>query len=424
LILKYYQPLTSRTPKNPKMSIYRVISESNGDRLAAQKPPQPLKAKDGSAFTGTFFTYNYGDEQRPVWSEPLFELQICKGTVKRNEKGKMKLNLVVTDENDLKGMSNLFRGIATVVNQFKNIYGVFDFNPASPSGLRGIHFYPRDQKTGELVKGGQPIVSLKHNDKSKYSYLEILKNPDGSAAVDQSGQPAYNEIPIDYNTLEGRELQCSVVVCVRDLYHATGMPLPRVYVRSCMVLSASEKGSVDHTKSETVRKYLAANPEMIATLYEQMQKQKKPASLFDKPGSGTPTPSLLALTGPASPAQTPSISNTPSLQSTPALPQLPAAPPAFTNQASPSFAAPPAFAAPPTFAGQASPQVQPVFAAPPTFAVSQPTPAPPQFSHMPTMPSFPGQQAGQPQLTPQGTVDMNAFLQQQMASSGLSVTRI
>lgn len=371
------------------MSQYIPVSAARAENIVAQNPPKDITApKSGEKYTRTYLSYNYGTPQNPYYAEALFELQICKGVVKRNKKGALKLNLTVTDKADLAGMTQIDRGIAMTVDKYKNKFSLFNFNPNSPGDLRGCFFYPRTE-TGELIEGAFPIVSLKHNEKSKYSYCEMLKNSDGSYIVDDKGMPAYKEIPVDYKTLENKELMCGVVINPRDLYRSSGTPLPQIFVRSCMIMSMSDKGEVEHTKSEIVRQFLMQNPEMLNTLADQISKMKVTQSenLFNKPTASVP-------------------------QSAPSL--------APASQSAPTFtSAPPTQPAPSL---SSAPQIsQPVqnYAQGMTPAPNMtPAPAPAQISSSP-LPQMP-----QVATTPQGTIDLNAFLNQQMGNGGLIVQRI
>ena len=380
------------------------IREAIGEKMSASNPPKAITAKSGEAYTRTYMSYDYGrDAKHPVIAEALFELQICQGVLKRNKKGALKLNLNITDQGDLQGMTQVNRGMAYVVNKHKDLFGLFHFDPERPGDLRGIFFYPRTE-TGKLIEGALPIVSLKHNDKTKYIYPKlvtnpdgtpkILRNPDGTPALDIEGkeQPEYDLIPLDYEKLEGKKLTCGVVINVRDLYRSNGTPVPQVFVRSCMVLAAAENGEVEHDKSQMVRSYLAQNPALLNTLAEQIDKMKKAqaTNLFDKPAgqqSPAPTPQPAAALQAAGPVQ----SAPAQLQRNPVpMPQLPQMP-------IPQMSAPP-----------------------------QPSPAPPQYTPSNT-PQYPPLATPQfvvaPQTTPSGTLDLNAFIQQQ-TTPGFAVTRM
>ena len=401
--------------------------------MAAQNPPKSIKAKNGEEYTRTYFSYNYGSAQNPYFSEALFELQICKGVVKRNKKGALKLNLTVVDKNDLTGMTKVDKGMAAAVEKYKNLFGLFDFTVANAGGFRGCFFYPRVEGTGQLIEGASPIVSLKHNEKSTYKYCEMLKNPDGSLVVDDKGLPAYKEIPIDYKTLEGKELICGVVINPRDIYRSAGMPVPQLFVRSCMIMSMSDKGEVEHTKSDIVRSYLAQNPEMLNTLADQIAKMKvgQADNLFAKPASAPPQgiPSFTSVPGQSTPAA-PSFTSPPSFTSTPGVssPQFTAPPtqqPAYSQ--APQFNQTPGQA--PQFnqaPGQApqfnqAPGQAPQFNQAPQFG-QQSAPSTPSFSQPSPLPQMP--QMPTPQVTPNGTLDLNAFLQQQAAGTGFVVNRM
>lgn len=285
------------------------ISQVNGANFSAPNAPSKPKAAKNN-YTRLYLMYNYGTQENPSVAQPLFEMSITQGTVKGaipqgGNKLTWKLNLRVKDERDRAGCSQVDIGIRNCLAKWKAKYGLFNFSAENPGDLRTTIFYGRDKETGEIFQGTDPILSLKHDDNSKYTQLKPVLDAAGNPVYDPvTGQPKYAEVPIDYKTLDGKEITCSVVVCARDLYHSQGLPAPQFYVRSCMVLNISDKGSVDHvSKSESVRQYLMQNPDILNTLAEQIEKLKTgQTSLLTPSDQGGQLPPASSSARPALPA--------------------------------------------------------------------------------------------------------------------------
>lgn len=258
------------------------ISAANiiANNLTAPNPPKAITITNKSTgksetYTRTYLSYNYATPKGTFSSEALFELQICKGKVKRNKKGDIKLNLSISDQTDLAGLGQLSLGFAYVVQKYKAAYGQHKFDPiTNPGDLRGAFFLPAVEGTGEIIEGASPIVSLKMNEKTKFKVLKPKINLQTGEPIMYNGSPDYEEEPIDYLSLIDKSIDCSVVFNARDLYRSTGVPLPQMFVRSCMILNISDSGEVEHTKSEMVRDFLMKNPEALNTLAEQIAKLK------------------------------------------------------------------------------------------------------------------------------------------------------
>lgn len=282
---------------------YISASAIIGTNIKAPNPPKEITSPSGEKYTRTYMSYDFGQPGRPCQSEALFELKICNAKLKINSKNKPKLNLNLKDESDLNGLGQLSYGFALVVDQYKNKFGLRNFNPSNPGDLRGAFFFPSTQE-GELIEGADAICSLKLDEKkSKFTVLKPKVDADGQPimeeyeAPDETGQlvkysvQAYSEEKVDYKVLIDKQFDCSVIICARDLYRSTGMPLPQLFVRSCMILSnPTASGEVEHTKSDMVRKYLQQNPDSAAAmnnLADQLASLKNESSIFDR--STTPS---------------------------------------------------------------------------------------------------------------------------------------
>jgi hypothetical protein len=339
---------------------YIPASSIIGTNLKAPNPPKEITSPSGEKYTRTYLSYDFGQPGRPVQSEALFEMQICNAKLKLNVKGKYKLNAILKNEGDLAGFGQLSYGFALIVEQYKNKFGLRNFNPSSPGDLRGAFFYPATLE-GELIEGADPIVSLKLDEKkSKFSVLKPKVDLNGEPimeeyeAINESGQmvkgssQAYSEEKVDYKTLIDKQFDCSIIICARDLYRSTGTPLPQIFVRSCMILSApTASGEVEHTKSAMVRNFLQQNPDAANTmnnLAEQMASLKTAPSIFDTTSTTTinisPIPVATPINVPSvsnyasSPAPVMSMPNNPMTQLNGSFPNLPLTQPGFPTQSS------------------------------------------------------------------------------------------
>ena len=226
------------------MSTYISASQIVGESLHAPNPPKEIQnARITEKYTRTYLQYNYGTKEKPYYAEPLFELTITNGTIKRNAKKALKLNLKIRDLGDLAGMAQLNLGFANVVNKYKGKYGLRNFSPEHPGDLRGAIFFPADE-SGIVIQGSDAICSLKMNEKTVFKILK--PKADGT----------YEEETLEQDRLNNKSVTCSVIVSARDLYHATALPIPQLFVRSCLILSMTENGEVEHTKSDMVKQYL------------------------------------------------------------------------------------------------------------------------------------------------------------------------
>lgn len=241
------------------ISASRIVSAN----VSAPNPPKQyeLKPPKVGKYSRTYLQYNYGTPQQPSISEPLFELAITNGTIRKKVKdGKTewKLNLRISNKQDLAGLEQLDAGMRQVIFKYKGKFNLHSYNPDNDPSFRGSFFSPRDDN-GELIQGADPIMSLKINDQSSFQ-----------AVIDSKG----NTEKVDYHNLEDKTITCSVIFNPRDLYSSGSAPSPQLFVRSCMIMSVSDKGEVDHNKSDIVRKFLQENPSMIDTLIEQIAKLK------------------------------------------------------------------------------------------------------------------------------------------------------
>ena len=382
------------------------VTEAQPQNFAAPSPPKTPKsaAEKGLDYTRTYLKYNYGTQEEPYWDDPIFELKPCTGIIKRNEKGAIKLNLLIEDKDDLTGLKRIDTAIPYCIDAHKDAFNLGEFNPQYASGIRGCTFIPKDKKTNVPARDAIPLMSLKHDTQTKFKYYEILKNPDGTVTYDDEGLPTeYKEIIVPIEKLVGQRITCSVFVCVRDLYHGGGLPIVQLFVRSCVILSAEVATEVDHTQSQAVRHFLSTTVDdsLGSTMSKLMEQQE---SILTAP--------------PAAPEQKPQQYTAPPQQQQYSVPpqQQYSAPPQQQYSAPPqqqqySMAPQQQYSSPPTFAPQPSP-------APTSYTV--PPTGQQQYSYtapmtMPQMPSPSTMQGG----------DLSAFLQQQAsAQQGFIATKL
>ena len=381
-------------------SLFIPVQQAVATNLVAPNPPkEPQKLPPGaSAYTRTYFQYNYGTAEKPFLSDPLFELQKTKASIKKKVKdGKVtwKLNLILRDENDINGCKQLDVGVRNAVAKYKGQFKQFSFTVENPGNLNGVFFYSRTPE-GQIIEGTSPMMSFKM-DPDKTTFAKLIPHFDASGAlvIDQvTGQPKYSEELLDYKTLENTSFECGLVFCLRDLYHTgSAMPLPQLFVRTCWILSnPSQKGSVDFKQSSVLANFLKdAKPEDLDTLAALIDKLKADkGSLLETAGS---KPGQLALPAPPS---------TSASQSPPAPSQgYPQGPPA------------PSQGYPQSYPPQSNP------AASQGYPQSYPPQTPPQARPV-QVPGLPQQGSGAPSVAqaPGPSIDLTAYMNPPQASPG------
>lgn len=254
------------------------LSECLSESFDALQPPQTynLKAPKTGSYLRCYMSYNRGTAEQPALDEPLFELAICKGTVeeKPNEDGSFgyQLKLTIKDERDQAGFDRMYLGMLNVAFKYK---GQFGQAMATIESLKGTLKNPLyrivDKMTGQLVANADPISWLKFDaKKTRFTHLRPRKEkgPDGNVEYDQ--------VPIDYKQLVGKELEVSVIINTRDLYKGSTLS-PQIFVRSCIILDMNNAGHVEHEKSGQLAEYLkakAADPRYMDDLNEKFEKLK------------------------------------------------------------------------------------------------------------------------------------------------------
>lgn len=294
------------------------VKSAISSNLVAPDPPKEHKAPAPKTekYTRTYLKYNFGTAERPNLGSPNFELSRCFARVKLNEKGKWKLNVNIKNQEDMKGLNQLYMASCVAVEKYKASYGLRSFTAANPGEFRGLYFYIQDKNTGQISEGSDPIMSFHIDNDSIFKVMDFELDGSGQMIIDpKTGIPKYTETPKDWHSLKDTSFECVPIFCFRDLYHnnaAGSLPIPSLYVRSCLLLTPpSKKNSVDSKKSSTVSDILkTASPEELNALVEYIKKMKmgqsSESSLFEQPSAPTQAPAP-SQQQPSAPAPQPSV---------------------------------------------------------------------------------------------------------------------
>jgi len=253
------------------------------EKLIPSAAPKQYNHPAGN-FTHTYTSYDFGTPEAPSVRGALLELQVTKARVKRkisaeNGKEDWKLIVIVTDPNDLNGLTRVDKALVNGAHKYRVQLASPNFNPENPgASYRNIWFHPSDPDTGVEIEGGDPMMAMKINGQSKF---EVLLDAEGHTQA------------VDYHTLEGKELTASIIFAPR-LYRPVGANktiLGQPVARSCMILGISDAGTVEgHTESDKVKAFLSQNPDIISTLAAEIEKLKtgQGSSLLQSAPAGAP----------------------------------------------------------------------------------------------------------------------------------------
>jgi hypothetical protein len=245
------------------ISVSEVVPES----LDVAQTPQTRPIPGGGQGTQTRAWYSYRFPDGRV-GDAMFELKICKGSIGKTVDEKTgnvtwKLNLRNLDPEDIEGCARIDQGRYRNLFKHKLAMKMLNFNPDHPGDIRTISFIPRND---DGSAAGEPMISLKIDDKSHFSAILGIEGDEA------------NEVPIDFKSLIGEDLQCSVIFQLWCDYKGSNASTssPQIYVRSCAILSSTSRGHVNHTKSEQLKNFLAsATPDQLAGLEAQIAELKK-----------------------------------------------------------------------------------------------------------------------------------------------------
>jgi len=301
------------------MSNFKHVTEADRNKFTFSMPKKPPRATHN--FTRSYHKYNWGNSV----GDPLFELSICEGKVqcKQDDKGNLSWKVIARPQmSDLKGLDEIEMANRMCVDTFKMQYKQPTFDVNKPeSTWRNLYFWPRDETTGELIEGSLPIMKLGINYLSRFTkvigynikgvFIDIKNSPifEKSDSDNKLVNICYTinginqclkdvdpedinpaTVPIDYKTIEGKQLKFSPVINPSNIYHAGTVPYPQTYMRSCMILSISDKGEVHHNTSSIVRDYLLNNSDVVnesAKRMEGLQLSGGSTSLLTNSSSGT-----------------------------------------------------------------------------------------------------------------------------------------
>ena len=115
---------------------FTPIANCESENICVPSPPKSLTSRDGSAtYLRMYYKHNTGTVEHPDYKDPKYELNIAYGTIRRkmnNGREEWKLNITVTDNDDLKGLSNLDLGRARCFEQHKGALKLPNFNSQNP----------------------------------------------------------------------------------------------------------------------------------------------------------------------------------------------------------------------------------------------------------------------------------------------------
>ena len=222
------------------MSRYISVSNAVSTNLSTPADPRYLIDKD-KKYSKTSFSYNYGSSEQPVQDKAMFKLKIAKGRLFMWN-NKLRLRLYLTDEADLAGLSQLSIGFAQCVEKNKNIFNIRCFKSTDPGGLRKAFYYPMNERTGEPIVGTDARMDIKITNQSIFQ----LRGPTETEKID----------PI---TLINKEIICSVIFHVSHLTHYDYLPVPQIFVRSCIILDITDEIENYHIEDEDIKQYINNN---------------------------------------------------------------------------------------------------------------------------------------------------------------------
>jgi hypothetical protein len=204
--------------------------------------------------TKAYLSYNYGTEEEPNIDCPLFKLQITKGIIKINHRGKPKLHLYLNNTSDINGLSQLSLGFVHCVDKYKDKFNLRNFNPEHLGDLRGAFYYPMNED-GEVIPNTSARIDL------KIGYQTVFQIPTSDGYTG-----------IDIKMLIGRKILCSVIIHPNYLICYGGTPQPEIYVRSCIILDIIEKIEDCHAEDEDIKQYIHKNTAKLANMQNLLVK--------------------------------------------------------------------------------------------------------------------------------------------------------
>jgi len=246
---------------------YIPVKDAKSENLSARRPIDGKSTKFDGKYKRMYYQYKFAIQTKDGQikeeiSEPLFEM-VCDLNTKYSKVGnRPKANCTNINQEDLLGCAELDKARYRSIQQFGNDLDEADFDAGNPKGIKGLFFYPTDEVTRQPT-GAPAIVSLKIDTygKSKFRY------PSGQS---EDGSIQFTDVP--WEEIMNKSIKGIVVFHLRDDYKSTDKrPLVQAFVRSCIILSISEKGEVDPTKSSTALSYLSSQPDALSDVASQME---------------------------------------------------------------------------------------------------------------------------------------------------------
>lgn len=218
-------------------------------KFCPPSPPRECQSTQKDKYVMSSLLYNYGTNDHPYLDNPFFKLQITQGKLIKSRKGKPLLELILQDEEDLKGLLQLSDGFRQILYKYKKEHRLYQFDPKNSHGTCDVVHYQRNS-CGEYIVGALPKITLKIDNRSIFQIAKLC--PDGFK---------YRYETIDHKYLFDKIVTCSVIINPSNLITFVS-PSPQIYVKSCIVLSIKQI-EVEHTMDEKINEYILQNTERV-----------------------------------------------------------------------------------------------------------------------------------------------------------------
>lgn len=263
------------------------ISQFNKNKFNCLKPRRLTSAPPAKlTFMAASVKYDNNDA--------FFVLKPCNGRIaKKVENGKVewKLNLTITDEEDLAGLKRLSECVYESVEKYSTEFERRGFKASEPYGCRGVYFYPMDKESKQLIEGSNPMMSLriqlpdpnKPNNTSRFQ--RIINDP----VYDDNGLTVKPAETTDVNPTEwnNKKVECCVIFRVQDICSAGKEINSRLFVGNCMILKVLEQSSSNVLESDFMKKYLQNNPGLSKTLDEHWKTIQSNQTIYQENEANT-----------------------------------------------------------------------------------------------------------------------------------------
>lgn len=232
------------------MNSFVTFDQFNPSNLGGSEPiPMSIeKPNETIKYNEIKLHYNYGTPQEPVISDLFFELPVVSATgirMKEEENnGKtgpykktnfsMMIKLDLADpktrneiQSALDKMDEIHSQSCKVLGACKGKVKMHDFDPQRPGGMfKNPVYWPRDEVTGEKVKGKSPNIWVK---------LRSYKN-NKTLFTDLNGKP------IDWKLLTDVDITCVPLLHFEKIYIGSKASL-QVFIASAVILKVVPMGT-------------------------------------------------------------------------------------------------------------------------------------------------------------------------------------